>query len=121
MSRSFLFFFQYGHVEDVSLVLNLETGEHRGFAFVVFQQHEVCDQVFNTAKLLSVNGHLVKIQKSKPSKAVAELAKQAGLYDSEGNVTPLLEQLLQAGKQVIMLVTLMMHIAHIHSYLTQDD
>lgn len=96
-------FNKYGHVEDVSLVLNLETGEHRGFAFVVFQQHEVCDQVFNTAKLLSVNGHLVKIQKSKPSKAVAELAKQAGLYDSEGNVTPLLEQLLQAGKQVIML------------------
>lgn len=96
-------FNKYGTVEDVSLVLNLETGEHRGFAFVVFQQHEVCDQVYSTAKLLSVNGHLVKIQKSKPSKAVAELAKQAGLYDSEGNVTQLLESLLHAGKQVIML------------------
>lgn len=36
--------------------------------------------------------------------SVAELAKQAGLYDSEVNVTPLLEQLLTAGKQVIMLL-----------------
>lgn len=56
-------------VMQKTFVLNLKTGERRGLTFVVFQQHEVCDQVFNTAKLLSVNDHLV--QKSRPSKAVS--------------------------------------------------
>jgi len=92
---------QYGSLEDVSLVLNLETGEHRGFAFVVFDSHKTCEEVLAADKFHSINGNIVKVQSSKPPKAVAELAKQAGLNDMEGHRTPLLEQMLNAARQQV--------------------
>jgi len=94
-------FRDYGSLEDVSLVLNLETGEHRGFAFVVFDSHKTCEEVLATEKFHSINGNIVKVQSSKPPKAVAELAKQAGLNDMEGHRTPLLEQMLSAARQQV--------------------
>jgi len=92
---------KYGSLEDVSLVLNLETGEHRGFAFVVFDSHKTCEEVLAAEKFHSINGNIVKVQSSKPPKAVAELAKQAGLNDMEGHRTPLLEQMLSAARQQV--------------------
>jgi RNA recognition motif-containing protein len=94
-------FRDYGSLEDVSLVLNLETGEHRGFAFVVFDSHQTCEEVLAAEKFHSINGNIVKVQSSKPPKAVAELAKQAGLNDMEGHRTPLLEQMLSAARQQV--------------------
>lgn len=94
-------FQEYGPLEDVSLVLNLETGEHRGFAFVVFEHHDTCGDVLTADKFHSINGHIVKVQNSKPPKAVADLARQAGLNDMEGHRTHLLEQLLAAAKQIL--------------------
>lgn len=97
---------QYGSLEDVSLVLNLETGEHRGFAFVVFDSHKTCEEVLAADKFHSINGNIVKVQSSKPPKAVAELAKQAGLNDMEGHRTPLLEQMLNAARQQVEIMNL---------------
>lgn len=96
----------YGSLEDVSLVLNLETGEHRGFAFVVFDSHKTCEEVLAADKFHSINGNIVKVQSSKPPKAVAELAKQAGLNDMEGHRTPLLEQMLNAARQQVEIMNL---------------
>jgi len=97
-------FREYGTLEDVSLVLNLETGEHRGFAFVVFNEHKTCEEVLSADKFYSINGNIVKVQNSKPPKAVAELAKEAGLYDIQGQRTPLLEQLMAAARQQVELM-----------------
>jgi len=94
-------FRDYESLEDVWLVLDLETGEHRGFAFVVFDSHKTCEEVLAAEKFHSINGNIVKVQSSKPPKAVAELAKQAGLNDMEGHRTPLLEQMLSAARQQV--------------------
>ena len=109
MCRLDFFCTKYGSLEDVSLVLNLETGEHRGFAFVVFDSHKTCEEVLAADKFHSINGNIVKVQSSKPPKAVAELAKQAGLNDMEGHRTPLLEQMLNAARQQVEIMVI--HIA----------
>ena len=45
---------------------------------------------------------MVKVQNSKPPKAVADFANRTGLHDTKGHINRLLEQLMSAAKHVLV-------------------
>ena len=66
-----MFFSQFGEVEDSVVMLDRDTGRHRGFGFITFFDEESTEKVLENFEGNYINGKWIDCKKAVPKQAAA--------------------------------------------------
>ena len=79
-------FTQCGTVELVSIPINKETGEARGFAFVDMSSPEEVESAIEKFTGFSFQGRTIRVSKSLPKDEIKKQAKKSGTMGTVGTL-----------------------------------